>query len=114
MNQIINKVIPEHLIIFLLLLALFKVGYKTLPDADKVQNKVLLRKGDVKMAQSEIQLVSENDNITFGLEGQPNVLKITKDGFYIRGKKVPQNEDEAKIVYDAFVAWLKKANYTKP
>jgi hypothetical protein len=35
------------------------------------------------------------------------MLKIARDGFYVRGEKVPQGGDEARTVYDAFVSWLR-------
>jgi hypothetical protein len=38
--------------------------------------------------------------------GETEMLKITKDSFYVRGVKVPQDEREAKAVYDAFCQWM--------
>lgn len=35
------------------------------------------------------------------------MLRITPEGFWVRGEKVPQGEGEARAVYDAFVAWLR-------
>ncbi len=40
------------------------------------------------------------------LTGAP-MLRISPDGFWVRGEKVPQGEGEAKAVYDAFVSWLR-------
>lgn len=34
------------------------------------------------------------------------MLKVTKDGFYVRGVKVEQDEREAETVYKAFHQWL--------
>lgn len=34
------------------------------------------------------------------------ILKITEDGFYVRGVKVPADENEAAAVYRAFKQWL--------
>jgi uncharacterized protein YprB with RNaseH-like and TPR domain len=34
------------------------------------------------------------------------MLKITKEGFYVRGVKVPQDEREAEVVYKAFHQWM--------
>jgi hypothetical protein len=36
------------------------------------------------------------------------MLRIANDGFYVRGVKLPQDENEAKAVYDAFIAWMGK------
>lgn len=52
--------------------------------------------------------VSEPDTSEITLRGgsQSEMLKITKDGFYVRGVKVEQDEREAEIVYNAFHQWL--------
>lgn len=34
------------------------------------------------------------------------ILKIDNTGFYVRGKRLPQDEKEAAIVYNAFHQWL--------
>jgi hypothetical protein len=41
------------------------------------------------------------------------MLKITQEGFWVRGVKVEQNELEAQTVYQAFQAWLTWANLTR-
>ena len=38
--------------------------------------------------------------------GATEMLKITKDSFYVRGVKVPQDEREAEAVYEAFRQWM--------
>lgn len=43
--------------------------------------------------------------------GGEEKIKITPDGFYVRGIKVEQGEGEARAVYDGFVALL---NGNKP
>lgn len=51
---------------------------------------------------------SDNDranNITLNA-GSEEMIKVTKDGFYVRGQLVPQDEKEAKEVYAAFREWL--------
>jgi hypothetical protein len=50
----------------------------------------------------------ETNNITFFAGGdEPNeMLKITKTGFYVRGKLVEQDDKEAQIVYNAFREWM--------
>jgi hypothetical protein len=45
------------------------------------------------------------NNITF-YGGQAEMLKVTEDGFYIRGEKVPADDKEAASVYKAFKAFL--------
>jgi hypothetical protein len=53
------------------------------------------------------ELESNTDAITFRcmFSGQ-DMLRISKEGFFVRGEKVEQDKDEAKIVYDAFLEWL--------
>lgn len=34
------------------------------------------------------------------------MLKVARDGFWVRGVKVEQDEHEAEIVYGAFKAWM--------
>lgn len=38
--------------------------------------------------------------------GSDEMLRIAKDGFYIRGKRVNQDDKEAELVYNAFHQWL--------
>ena len=46
------------------------------------------------------------DNIITLSSNSTEMLRIAKDGFYVRGVKVEQNEDEAEKVYNAFHQWL--------
>lgn len=34
------------------------------------------------------------------------MLRVAKDGFYVRGVKIEQDEQEAEKVYNAFHQWL--------
>ena len=34
------------------------------------------------------------------------MLRVAKDGFYVRGVRVVQDEKEAEIVYNTFHQWL--------
>ena len=34
------------------------------------------------------------------------MLKITPAGFWVRGVKVPQGPDEARVVYETFQQWM--------
>jgi hypothetical protein len=53
---------------------------------------------------SSIVLYTGNDD---------EMLRITRDGFYVRGVKVPQDDKEAESVYNAFRAWMTWANMTR-
>jgi len=50
--------------------------------------------------------INSNPNVTFNIGGSDELLRIAKDGFYVRGVKVEQNAEEAEKVYTAFHAWL--------
>jgi len=56
------------------------------------------------------------DNTSFAIEPQPSsiqcyaggteMLRVSPDGFYVRGQRVPADEKEAEIVYSAFKQFL--------
>ena len=45
-----------------------------------------------------------------GKNNDSEMIKITDDGFWVRGVKVPQDDKEAETVYNAFKQWLAWAN----
>ena len=57
----------------------------------------------------------ENNAITFRIEAcdPPEVLKISPEGFWVRGVKVAQDENEAQTVYAGIKAWLNETLRTK-
>lgn len=55
---------------------------------------------------SVISVTSPPQNNIVLNTGMTEVLRITEDGFYVRGKKVPADENEAAAVYRAFKQWL--------
>ena len=38
--------------------------------------------------------------------GATEMLRVAKDGFYVRGVKIPQDKEEAETVYNAFLQWM--------
>jgi hypothetical protein len=40
------------------------------------------------------------------MAGGAEMLRVSPDGFWVRGKKVEQDDHEAETVYNAFKAWL--------
>jgi hypothetical protein len=50
---------------------------------------------------------AEQNTITFQA-GSPSaeMLKVSPDGFWVRGKKVDQDANEATTVYNAFKQWM--------
>lgn len=45
--------------------------------------------------------------------GMEEMIKITPEGFYVRGAKVEQGPEEAQQVYEAFRQWLVWGSLTK-
>ena len=38
--------------------------------------------------------------------GDTEMIRVSNDGFWVRGVKVPQDDKEAEIVYNAFLQWM--------
>lgn len=56
---------------------------------------------------------SEPSNILLTDDNSQEWIKITNEGFWVRGIKVPQDDQEAQTVYNAFKQWLDYANLTR-
>ena len=51
--------------------------------------------------------VNNNNHNTIVLNSNSSeMLRVAKDGFYVRGVKIDQDEKEAEKVYNAFHQWL--------
>jgi hypothetical protein len=48
----------------------------------------------------------QDSSVVFNVASDEEILKITKDGFYVRGVKVTQDDSEAETVYNAFKEFL--------
>lgn len=48
------------------------------------------------------------------MAGADEMLKISPDGFWVRGVKVEQGPKEALEVYNAFKSWLTWSQLTRP
>ena len=65
----------------------------------------------IQNATYEIRGYSEPSSISMTLgSGTDEMIRIAKDGFYVRGVRVPADEQEAETVYQAFKQWLAWAN----
>lgn len=51
-------------------------------------------------------LDGEGANITFYTNENTEMLKVASDGFYVRGKKLEVDDNEARAVYNAFRQFL--------
>jgi hypothetical protein len=65
---------------------------------------------------SELSINSpvETNTINFRTSSETTILKITDEGFWVRGVKVPQDEQEAKTVYKAFRQFMVEAELKRP
>jgi hypothetical protein len=57
---------------------------------------------------------NEEPNLVFNVGSSTEMVRITEDGFYVRGVKVPADENEAATVYKAFKQWLVEAELRRP
>jgi hypothetical protein len=53
-----------------------------------------------------IQQPESKPKITLNAGINDEMLRVTADGFYVRGVKVPVDDNEALAVYNAFRAWM--------
>ena len=54
----------------------------------------------------QIHTPGENNTISFYIADNDEMLKISSNGFYVRGRPVPIDDQEAQTVYNAFQGWL--------
>jgi hypothetical protein len=55
----------------------------------------------------------ESGNNIILYTGSEEMLKITQDGFYVRGVRVPADHTEAQTVYNSFKQWMAWASLTQ-
>ena len=58
----------------------------------------------------QLHTISESAGVSFHVANNDEMLRITKDAFYVRGQPVPIDAQEANTVYEAFRAWLTWTN----
>jgi hypothetical protein len=58
-------------------------------------------------------LAQEKSNTIRCLAGGEELLRCSPAGFWVRGKKVDQDDHEAETVYNAFKAWMTWAQLNK-
>ena len=57
-------------------------------------------------------VVAQNNDVTM-IAGGTEMLRVAEDGFYVRGVRVPADDQEAKTVYRAFKEMLTWANLNR-
>ena len=70
-------------------------------------NPTLLPDGSFGTISIDPEYHNRQNTITF-CAGNPNteMLKVSPEGFWVRGMKVTQDDKEAEVVYNAFKAWM--------
>ena len=68
----------------------------TVPNGATVRNRV----------EYEFNNVNEQPHTITCLAGGDEMLRIGPEGFWVRGVKVPQDDQEAQAVYNAFKQWM--------
>jgi len=61
----------------------------------------------------EIYKPNPDAAITMMAGGADEMIRVTKEGFWVRGVKVPQDDKEAETVYNAFKQWMAWASLTQ-
>jgi len=79
-------------------------GPKDIYMADNMQ--------ETGLSDGAIQIYApyEEAAIAMHMAGGDEMLRVTRDGFYVRGVRVPADAREAESVYLAFKQWLAWAN----
>jgi hypothetical protein len=67
---------------------------------------------DSGLSEGTVQLYAPNDEAAISLHAAQGdeMIRVTKQGFYVRGVRVPVDDQEAETVYNAFKQWLTWAN----
>jgi hypothetical protein len=67
------------------------------------------------MSEQNANQMSVSDGLTFRIEpSKTEILRFDHDGsFYVRGQRVPSDQEEGLRVYQAFVDWMKSAGMFK-
>jgi hypothetical protein len=52
-------------------------------------------------------------SIVMHVGNNDEMLRVTRDGFWVRGVKVAQDDKEAEVVYNAFKQWMAWAALTQ-
>jgi hypothetical protein len=58
------------------------------------------------MITTPLMTIDDPDSMITLSAGSSEMLRVAKDGFYVRGVRVNQDEKEAEKVYNAFNQWL--------
>ena len=62
---------------------------------------------------SDYQFTPVATNTITCLAGGEEMLRVSPEGFWVRGVRVGQDDNEAEVVYNAFKAWMTWAQLNK-
>lgn len=83
------------------------MGKRKISEMQMFANRAV---GDLKIGIADSSRSSNNISLNTGGD---EMLRVSKDGFWVRGEKVPQDDKEAETVYNAFKQWITWANLTR-
>jgi hypothetical protein len=61
---------------------------------------------DATMPQQSVSFRDPMPNNIICLAGGEEMLRVGPEGFWVRGVQVPQDDQEAQAVYNAFKQWM--------
>ena len=72
------------------------MAYSFTPKTPEVGADTNIQYNETSTDANSIVMMSEHNEM----------IRVAKDGFYVRGVRVPADDKEAEIVYNAFKEWL--------
>jgi hypothetical protein len=76
----------------------------------KQTHRMILDQWIKAQEQTQYEFYESKPNSVVFNTGSEEMLRVAKDGFYVRGVRVPADDKEAETVYQAFNQWLAWAN----
>ena len=63
---------------------------------------------DVDLNEGTVLLYAPSEEAAISLHAAQGdeMIRVTRQGFYVRGQRVPADDQEAETVYNAFRQWL--------
>ena len=59
-----------------------------------------------ELNNSELHTPNLDASIVMHAGGADEMIRVTRDGFWVRGVRVEQDDKEAETVYNAFKQWM--------
>ena len=81
--------------------------FRELTINDLVKDRIITAPG------GPYKIGNEQSNTITCMAGGSEMLKVSDKGFWVRGVKVEQDEQEAQKVYEGFKAWMAWAQLTR-